>query len=96
MSDPKKGKRLSIKISDEVLRGVYSNSLMVMHTDKEFVFDFLSMFPPQGSVNARVIVRPESAKRMLKALRENVDRYEARFGEIQVPDGGAEETPEFS
>jgi hypothetical protein len=94
MTDQKKQKRLPIKIRDEVLQGVYSNSLMVMHTKNEFVLDFLSVFPPQASVNARIVVRPESLKRMLKALRENIDRYESRFGDI--PAAETEEMPEYS
>jgi hypothetical protein len=96
MADGKKQKRLPIKINDQVLKGVYANSLMVMHTEREFVLDFLSMFPPQGSVNARVVVRPESLKRMIRALKDNVDRYEARFGEIPTPDPESDEVPEYS
>ncbi len=96
MAENKKPRRLPIKISDEVLRGAYANSLMVMHTEREFVLDFVSMFPPQGTVTARVVVRPENAKRMLKALSENVDRYEARFGEIKAQAPDPEIAPEFS
>lgn len=94
--DKKKGRRLPIKLSDEVARGSYANSLMVMHTEREFVMDFLSVFPPQGTVTARVIVRPENAKRMLRALRENIERYEKRFGEIPVPSGEPGEVPDYS
>ena len=95
MAEDKKPKRMPVKINDEVLKGVYSNSLMVLHTRNEFVIDFATMFPPHGSVNARVIVRPESIKRMVKALQENIDKYEARFGEIPLP-APSEEYPEFS
>lgn len=95
MADDKKPKRMPVKINDEVLKGVYSNSLMVLHTRNEFVIDFATMFPPQGSVNARIIVRPESIKRMAQALQENIDKYEARYGEIKLP-AAAEDYPEFS
>ncbi len=95
MADDRKPKRMPVKINDEVLKGVYSNSLMVLHTRNEFVIDFATMFPPQGSVNARIIVRPESIKRMAQALVENIDKYEARYGEIKLPPP-AEDFPEFS
>jgi hypothetical protein len=56
--------------------------MMVSHTREEFVIDFLNLFPPQGVVNARVIVSPGHLKRMIRALRENLSRYETRHGPI--------------
>ena len=87
--DKKKPKRMPVKIPDHVAGGVYANSMMVLHTEREFALDFLNMLPPQGTVTARVIVRPENIKRMLKALQDNVERYEARFGEIKIPPDNA-------
>jgi hypothetical protein len=79
MSDQRE---LPVKIPDHVLPGVYSNQMMVSHTREEFVIDFLNLFPPQGVVNARVIVSPGHLKRMIRALQENLSRYEARHGPI--------------
>jgi hypothetical protein len=73
---------ISIKMPDDVLRGVYANQMMVSHTREEFVLDFINLFPPGGVVNARVIVSPGHLKRMIRALRENLSRYEARFGQV--------------
>ena len=69
--------------------GVYSNSMLVMHTQNEFILDFLAVVPPQATVNSRVIVRPETLKRMIAALKDNMDKFEARFGEVasKKPDG---------
>jgi hypothetical protein len=75
-------REMSVKMPDNVLPGVYSNQMMVSHTREEFVMDFLNLFPPQGVVNARVIVSPGHLKRMIRALRENLSRYETRFGPI--------------
>ncbi len=75
-------REMKIKMPDEVLPGVYSNQMMVSHTREEFVIDFLNLFPPQGVVNARVIVSPGHLKRMIRALRENLSRYETRHGPI--------------
>jgi hypothetical protein len=77
-----KRREIPIKMPDEVLPGVYSNQMMVRHTREEFILDFANLFPPQGVVNARVIVSPGHLKRMIGALRENLSRYETRFGPI--------------
>ncbi len=77
------GKRdLPVKLPDGVLPGVYSNQMMVQHTREEFVIDFINLFPPQGVVTSRVIVSPGHLKRMIRALGDNLARYEARFGAI--------------
>ena len=78
---------IPVKVSDEALRGVYANQMVVRHTREEFVLDFLSVFPPGGVVNARVIVSPAHCKRMIRALHENVARFEAAFGPILEAEG---------
>ena len=75
-------RELHVKMPDDVLPGVYSNQMMVQHTREEFVLDFINLFPPQGVVNSRVIVSPGHLKRMIRALGENLSRYESRFGSI--------------
>jgi len=83
---------VQIKIPDSVLHGVYANQMMVTHTREEFVLDFINLFPPSGVVNARVIVSPGHMKRMIRALQDNLTKYEGRFGarheaEPPQPDG---------
>jgi len=73
---------VSIKVPEKVLPGVYANQMIVNHTREEFVMDFVNLFPPQGVVNARIIVSPGHLKRMIRALRENLARYETAFGPI--------------
>jgi hypothetical protein len=61
-----------------------------MHTKEEFVIDFLNIFPPTGTLNARIIVSPGHFKRMVKAMEENMKKYEASFGpvaESEAPQG---------
>lgn len=72
----------SISISDDVLKGTYSNSISISHTHGEFLLDCMTIFPPKGVVGARVIISPGHAKRLLKVLQENIARYEQAFGEI--------------
>ena len=81
-----------VKIPESVLPGVYSNQMMVSHTREEFLIDFLNLFPPQGVVNARVIVSPGHLKRMIRALQENLTRYETRFGPILEAEPPAPDT----
>lgn len=76
--------QIPIKIPEEVLRGVYANQMVVRHSREEFVIDFLNVCPPEGIVNARVIVSPGHLKRMVSALAENLGRYEQRFGAVTV------------
>ncbi len=73
---------VQVKLPEGVLPGVYANQMMVQHTREEFVIDFINLFPPQGVVTARVIVSPGHLKRMIGALRDNLARYETRFGPV--------------
>jgi hypothetical protein len=74
--------QIQIKASDEDLKGKYSNTVQVLHTKEEFVLDFLSVFPPTGTLNSRVIVSPMHFKRIVSALSENMKKYEDKFGKV--------------
>lgn len=80
---------IKVKVPDELLKGAYANQMLVTHTKEEFLLDFINFFPPEGVVTARVIVSPGHAKRIAAALRENIEKYESRFGPI-------DEAPELS
>lgn len=77
--------QINIKIEDSVLRGVYANAMGVSHSKEEFTVDFMNIYPAQraGIVTSRVITSPGHAKRILKALEENVKKYEKQFGKIE-------------
>ncbi|MFH1046866.1 MAG: DUF3467 domain-containing protein [Patescibacteria group bacterium] len=76
--------KLQLKADDATLRGVYSNNMQVAHTKDEFIIDFMNMFPPVATLNARVIVSPGHMKRMLAVIADNVKRYEEANGVIQA------------
>ena len=82
--------QVQVKITDEVLRGVYANMAQVAHSPEEFVLDFMNVFGGAGIVTSRVIVSPQHMKRLVAALQENVKRYEEQFGQIT---GGSEMNP---
>jgi hypothetical protein len=81
------GQQLQVKVTDEVLKGVYSNMVQVGHTAEEFILDFMDLFPPTGIVAARVIVSPGHAKRIAAALADNIKKYEEQFGSIKPSEG---------
>jgi hypothetical protein len=78
--------QIQIKFTDEKLKGEYSNVMQILHTKEEFVMDFLNVFPPTGTLNSRIIVSPGHFKRMVKAMDENLKKYEASFGAITESD----------
>lgn len=80
-------RKLQVKFPEKVLGGVYANQMVVSHTREEFLMDFINLFPPEGIVNARVIVSPGHLKRMIRALSDNLSRYESKFGPVlEAPD----------
>ncbi len=81
----KKGPQLSIEIKPETARGVYSNLALITHSPTEFIVDFVSNLPgyPKPEVVSRVIMTPETAKRLMLALQDNVSKYENQFGPVK-------------
>jgi len=75
--------QINIKITDDILAGKYANAMQVAHTKEEFVLDFLSILPPQGIINARIFISPGHLKRIISALQENLQKYEASFGKVE-------------
>jgi hypothetical protein len=82
--------KISIQMETQAATGVYSNLMMISHRKEEFVLDFLFVQPQRAAqgqtvanLRARVITSPEHMKRILKAVQENIGRYEKAFGPIQ-------------
>jgi hypothetical protein len=75
--------KIQIKIPDEVMKGAYANAMAVFHNREEFVIDFLNVFPPAGIATARIITSPGHMKRIIRALHENLKRYEDHFGTVE-------------
>jgi hypothetical protein len=69
------------------LEPLYSNLARITHTPSEIVLDFSRMLPAEAKfkVLSRIVMSPLSAKLLLRALAENLSRYEAAFGEVQLP-----------
>ena len=82
-------------MSPEVARGIYSNFAVISHSHAEFVVDCASMLPgqPKAQVVSRILLAPEHAKRLAMALQENIMRYEAEFGTIDLGQPQAPQGP---
>ena len=75
---------IKLKINDNELKGHYANQIAVIHSKYDFVLDFISMFPPEAIVNARIITTPQSLLRMFNAIGQNIKKYEEKFGKIVI------------
>jgi len=77
--------QLNIEISEEMAEGQYANLAIITHSHAEFVIDFVNVMPgtPKSKVKSRIILTPQHAKRFMKALTENVARFETANGKIQ-------------
>lgn len=84
MENQNKDNQINIELTEDVASGVYSNLSVITHSNTEFVADFVQMMPgvPKAKVRSRVIMTPQNAKRLMRALAENVKNYEAQFGPI--------------
>lgn len=85
--------QINIELTEEIADGEYVNLAMIAHSNSEFVIDFIKMMPgvPKAKVKSRIVITPEHAKRLLHALKDNVDKYEAAFGPVKKSD----EVPKF-
>jgi hypothetical protein len=81
--------QLNIELSEDVAQGTYSNLAIITHSPSEFVVDFILVMPgiPKANVKSRIILTPEHTKRLMMALQENIHKYEAMHGPIQIHEG---------
>ena len=77
--------QLNIELTEEVAEGIYSNLAIITHQNSEFVVDFIKVMPgtPKAKVKTRIILTPQHAKRLMKALGDNVGKFEATHGTIK-------------
>lgn len=80
--------QVNIELPEEIAEGIYSNLAIISHSPQEFVVDFIRLMPgvPKAKVKARIVLTPEHAKRLMKALADNVKKYEQQFGPINDKD----------
>ena len=92
-TDPK-SQQINIELGEKEAEGIYSNLAIITHSPAEFVIDFTRVVPgvPKARVLSRIITTPQHAKMLLRALKDNIDKFESRFGEIKID---AQQNPQF-
>lgn len=90
MAENKKHNQLNIELPEEVAEGIYSNLAIISHSNSEFVVDFIRLVPnvPKAKVKSRIILTPQHAKRLMRAMVDNVKKFEAQHGIIEEADPG--------
>ncbi|MCC6816146.1 MAG: DUF3467 domain-containing protein [Saprospiraceae bacterium] len=79
---------INIELPEEIAEGIYSNLAIISHSHSEFVIDFIRLMPnvPKAKVKSRIVLTPQHAKRLMKALSDNIVKFENQFGVIQDPE----------
>ena len=92
MEEQNNNGQLQIELREEVAQGTYANLAIITHSSSEFILDFVRVMPgiPKAGVQSRIIVAPEPAKRLLRALEDNIAKYERVFGPIRTSDRSEE------
>lgn len=78
--------QINIELGEREAEGIYSNLAIITHSPAEFVIDFTRVLPgvPKAKVHARIIMTPQHAKLLLNALKDNIEKYEKKFGEVKL------------
>ena len=87
----KQQEQINIELDEKIAEGIYSNLAIINHSSSEFVLDFVSIMPgiPKAKVKSRIVLTPQHAKRLMKAIGEDIHRFEVAHGEIK----DTEQTP---
>lgn len=97
MSDDQQSQQINIELGEKEAEGIYSNLAIITHSPAEFVIDFTRVLPgvPKAKVLSRIIMTPQHAKLFLGALKENIEKYELKFGEVKIHGEGPAGTGGF-
>lgn len=85
MEENKPQHQIDIELTEEIAEGIYSNLAIITHSQSEFVIDFVKMMPgiPKAKVKSRILLTPQHAKRLVKALADNIATFEQMNGKIK-------------
>lgn len=77
---------INIELGEKEAEGIYSNLAIISHSPAEFVIDFTRLMPgvPKAKVHARIVMTPQHAKLLMRALEDNIERFESGNGEINI------------
>src|SRR5574341_2622442 len=86
MAEQVQQQQINIELGEKEAEGIYSNLAIITHSPAEFVIDFTRVLPgiPKAKVLSRIVMTPQHTKMLLNALKDNIDKYEKKFGEIKI------------
>jgi len=75
---------IQVQIEQGDAEGIYANVVFLAHSPSEFILDFARLLPgvPKAKVYARIIMTPQNARALLRALETRIGSYESQFGKI--------------
>lgn len=78
--------QIEIELTEDIAQGIYSNLAIISHSSSEFVLDFIRIVPgvPKAKVKSRIILTPDHAKRLMDALKDNIEKFEKMNGPVSV------------
>ena len=79
--------QLQIELKEDIAQGIYANLAVITHSSSEFIVDFVRVMPgmPKAGVKSRIVLAPEHAKRLLRALEENIGKYAVSYTHLTLP-----------
>ena len=79
--------RISVELPAD-LEAIYANLALISHSASEIIIDFARAMPnkPKAKIHSRIVMTPMNAKLLHRALAENMEKFEAKYGEIKVPE----------
>jgi len=82
----KKSQQIKIEIDETTGQGEYVNFAIVTHSIAEFILDFIKILPgiKKSKVKSRIVISPIHAKTFMGALKDNLQKYESKYGEIKT------------
>lgn len=91
MEEQNNDNQINIELSEEIAEGIFSNLAIITHSNTEFVLDFIRVMPglPKAKVKSRIILTPEHAKRLMIAMQDNIEKFEAINGRIKTQEESA-------
>ena len=78
--------QIEIELTEDIAQGIYSNLAIISHSSSVFVLDFIRIVPgvPKAKVKSRIILTPDHAKRLMDALKDNIEKFEKMNGPVSV------------
>lgn len=85
MDNTEQPNQINIELNEDMADGEYANLAIITHSHAEFVIDFVNVMPnvPKSRVKSRIIMTPYHAKRFMKAMVDNLQKFEQAYGVVQ-------------